>query len=111
MLMNNNDESIVKQDIITAARKVFGKFGYKKASMNDIAAAAGKAKSSLYHYFESKEAIFIAIVKEELDNLVSKSLLEASRYRDPVERLHAYIFAGRGSVGKISKEFGNIIIT
>lgn len=109
-MLINNDKSIVKQDIITAARKVFGKFGYKKASMNDIAAAAGKAKSSLYHYFESKEAIFISIVKEELDNLVSKSLLEASRYRDPVEKLHAYIFDGRGSVGKISKEFGNIII-
>ncbi|HPS30856.1 MAG TPA: TetR/AcrR family transcriptional regulator [bacterium] len=105
-----DETNSVRKDILEAARQVFSKYGYKKTTVNDIAKAAGKAKSSLYHYFESKEMIFVSIVKEELDGLVSRSMSEASRHHDPIEKLYAYIFTGRGSVGKISKEFGDILI-
>jgi len=105
-----NETNMVREEILEVARKVFSKYGYKKTSVNDIAKAAGKAKSSLYHYFESKEMIFITIIKEELDNLFLKSLMEASKYSDPVKKLYAYIFAGRGGVGKISNKFGSIML-
>lgn len=105
-----DETNSVRNDIIEAARHVFSKYGYKKTSVNDIAKAAGKAKSSLYHYFESKEMIFVSIVKEELDILINRSIHEASKHNNPVDKLYAFVFAGKGSLGKILKEFGNIII-
>ncbi|MFO7715418.1 TetR/AcrR family transcriptional regulator [Desulfosarcina sp.] len=45
--------------IIDAARTVFGSKTYDQVSMNEIAKAAGIAKSSIYTYFPNQEALFV----------------------------------------------------
>jgi AcrR family transcriptional regulator len=45
--------------IIDAARAVFGTKPYDQVSMNEIARAAGIAKSSIYTYFPNQEALFV----------------------------------------------------
>jgi AcrR family transcriptional regulator len=45
--------------IIDAARAVFGSKPYHQVSMNEIARAAGIAKSSIYTYFPNQEALFV----------------------------------------------------
>jgi AcrR family transcriptional regulator len=45
--------------IIDAARTVFGAKTYDQVSMNEIAKAAGIAKSSIYTYFPNQEALFV----------------------------------------------------
>jgi len=64
--MNEKDE-IVARAIMDGAKQVFRKWGLAKATMEDIAKAAGKGKSTLYYYFKSKEEIFHAIAKDEID--------------------------------------------
>ncbi|MFN2977374.1 TetR/AcrR family transcriptional regulator [Terriglobus aquaticus] len=49
-------------EILTAATRVFGRKGYEATRAEDIAAAAGIAKGTLYLYFDSKEAIYSATV-------------------------------------------------
>lgn len=44
--------------IINAGMACFGRNGYSKTSMNDIAAAAGVSKASLFHYCDSKESFY-----------------------------------------------------
>ncbi len=44
--------------VIDAATGVFIDLGYRRTQMEDVAAAAGIAKGTLYLYFESKEALF-----------------------------------------------------
>lgn len=44
--------------IIDAALKCFGKYGYKKASMKDIAQNSGVSKSMLFHYFGTKKELY-----------------------------------------------------
>lgn len=44
--------------IINAALQCFGKFGYGKASVNDIAVAAGISKASIFQYFGSKKGLY-----------------------------------------------------
>ncbi len=46
--------------ILTAARKVFAEKGYREATMDQIAAAAGVAKGTLYSYFPSKRDVYVA---------------------------------------------------
>lgn len=49
--------------IVTAAREAFARGGYAQTTMDEIAAAAGISKGSLYNYFESKEALFEAVLR------------------------------------------------
>ncbi len=82
----------VKRDhIVSVARDVFKKFGYKKTTMNDIAKAAGKGKSSIYYYFESKKAIFKNVILSEAIIYRNKVLDSISNADNPLEKLKSYI--------------------
>jgi AcrR family transcriptional regulator len=53
-------------DIVSAAAKVFRTKGYHAATVRDIADEVGILKGSLYHHFESKEALLYLVVKEPI---------------------------------------------
>src|SRR5579862_3274783 len=51
-------------EIIAAALQVFAERGFAAARLDDIAARAGVSKAALYLYFDTKEALFRAVVTE-----------------------------------------------
>lgn len=51
-----------KERILTAALELFARSGYEAVSVADIAGALGMTKGALYRHYESKRAIFDAIV-------------------------------------------------
>ena len=57
-----------REMIITAARKIFARYGFAKTTLDDIGDAVGMKKNSLYHYFASKEDLFNVIINREADN-------------------------------------------
>jgi AcrR family transcriptional regulator len=61
--------------IMEVAAKLFGKYGFHKTSMDEIAKIARKAKGSLYYHFKNKEELFTAVVDAELENLKALLLL------------------------------------
>lgn len=87
--MSHKDD--VRDTIVELARTIFSKFGYKKTTMDDIALATGKGKSSLYYYFNSKEEVFEAVVESEAATLSRE--LNKVLYKDinPQEKLREYI--------------------
>src|SRR5262245_19166924 len=54
------------QEILEAALAVFAEKGFAAARMEDIAARASVAKGTIYLYFDSKEAVFKALLQEML---------------------------------------------
>jgi AcrR family transcriptional regulator len=52
--------------LLDAAITVFAKNGYHASSMSVIAKTAGVSKGLSYHYFESKEALLVALVEKRL---------------------------------------------
>src|SRR5215813_10350295 len=54
-----------RRQIMEGARQVFLAQGFDGASMGEIARQAGVSKGTLYVYFDSREALFEAIVEEE----------------------------------------------
>lgn len=48
--------------VIDAALGVFGTNGYKKASISDIANAAGISKAMIFHYFGTKKVLYLCLV-------------------------------------------------
>ena len=54
------------QEILDAALAVFAEKGFAAARIDEIATRAGVAKGTIYLYFESKAAVFTALVKDRL---------------------------------------------
>ncbi|HET6559677.1 MAG TPA: TetR/AcrR family transcriptional regulator, partial [Prolixibacteraceae bacterium] len=50
-----NKKDANRESILKTAQEIFSKYGYKKTTLDDIANAVRKGKSSLYYYFTSKE--------------------------------------------------------
>jgi len=84
-------EKDVREIIVEVAQRIFARFGFRKTTMDEIAKAAHKAKSSIYHYFKSKEEIFQAIVEKESQLLKAEIIKAMSREDTPQKKLHAYV--------------------
>lgn len=55
-------ENTTKERILDAALKSFAENGYKGTNLRDLAAGLGLSKSALYKHYESKEAIWDALL-------------------------------------------------
>ena len=77
-----------RQEILGAAKRTFLRSGLRGASIAAICSEAGISPGHLYHYFDSKEAVFAALVRDmsaQVRDHVAPSLVGASDGLD-VER-------------------------
>jgi len=79
-----------REKIIEIATKIFSRFGVKKSTMDDIASRIRIGKSTLYHYFKSKEEIFLEVVKKEAKILKSRINQVLKDAKTPQEKFRAY---------------------
>jgi len=59
-------DSPTRARIMAAAEERFAAFGYRRTGIAEIARHAGVAPGTLYRYFENKEEIFRAVMREGL---------------------------------------------
>ncbi len=52
-----------KDRILDATMLVFRRHGFRRSSIEQVAEAAGLTRQALYHHFESKEALFRAVIE------------------------------------------------
>lgn len=81
-----------RKNLIEVARQLFIKSGVESTTMNDIAAAAGKVRRTLYTHFKSKEDIYWAVVESEIMQLIDKLKSIVNQDLPPEEKLTHYIF-------------------
>jgi AcrR family transcriptional regulator len=53
--------------LLEAAAEVFAARGYERATLEDVAAAAGLTKGAVYSNFPGKEELFFALMKDRVD--------------------------------------------
>src|SRR5919202_3075808 len=61
-----------RAQLLDAAAEVFARRGYHVATLEEVAAEAGYTKGAVYSNFESKEALFLALVDQEIANRVQE---------------------------------------
>lgn len=66
-----------KTKIMDAAIKLFSTRGFSAASVDDICEEAGISKGAFYHHFESKQALFVALLDSWLQAI--DSAIESSK--------------------------------
>ena len=63
------DHKAHSQDLALRAAKYFSDHGYAGTSMRKVAAYLGLSKSALYHYFPTKEHLFLACTRQVMGGL------------------------------------------
>src|SRR5262245_33517236 len=66
-------------ELLSAALDLFVEKGYAGTRLDDVAARAGVSKGTLYLYFQNKEELFKAVVRE---NIVTALVETAQEMRD-----------------------------
>lgn len=69
-----------KQQALHAACEVFARYGYQKASMQDIAITANMSKAVLFKYFQSKENLYQAVFRFASDSILKADLEARSEF-------------------------------
>ncbi|MBV6512744.1 MAG: TetR/AcrR family transcriptional regulator [Ignavibacteriales bacterium] len=62
----------LRQKILQTAKELFARKGYKDTVLPDIASQLNIGKSTLYHYFDSKEDIYKCAVEEDIDLYIAR---------------------------------------
>lgn len=83
----------MRADIIEAATRVFSERGYHAASMNDIAAAVGIQKPSLYHHVRKKEDLLFAIHEQLIEELTDETYAVVAEADTAAEKVVAILHA------------------
>jgi AcrR family transcriptional regulator len=70
MVARQTRSELTRRKIIDAAVELFNESGYSNTGLGDIIERAGMTKGALYHHFNSKEALAVAIIEEASDILL-----------------------------------------
>ncbi len=83
------DAKAVKRDnkrpsqIVSAAVELFRDRGFEATRLEDVADKAGVSKATIYLYFESKEDLFYALIREKVVPLLDQTIAQADSFEGP----------------------------
>lgn len=85
---------LTRERILDVARLHFGRFGYRKASLVDIARDLGVVKGALYYHVPGgKLAMFNAVMDREEERLIARMREAVARADDPRDALRGAVRA------------------
>ena len=100
--------SKTRQILIDVARQMFAKNGLEGTTMNDIAAASGKGRRTLYTYFNRKEDVYSAVIESELERLSDKLDEVAAMKMRPQEKIVELIYTHLSQIRETVARNGNL---
>jgi len=93
----------LRDAILAAGERVFGRRDYSQVQMDDVAAACGVGKGTLYRYFPSKQALYLAVtfdgiekLRDELAAVVAEAPSATRALEQIVRRTLAFFWDRRG---------------
>ena len=95
-----------REQIVRAAATVLLSGGYDGTSMEDVARAAGVTRLIVYRIFESKEALYLAVLTTVLDDLSARFDAGPTHSRSDVGPTHPRSDAAAGSESVAARLLG-----
>ena len=82
------------EELVVAALEVFVERGYAAARLEDVARRAGVTKGTIYLYFENKEALFKAMVRQTIVPTIARAEQEVAAHRGSAAALVRQLVLG-----------------
>ena len=100
--------------IIDAALDEFATHGYGRASLNQIIAAAGISKGSMYYYFNDKEDLYAYAIRDQLESMLEQAgpfpiptEVDVDGFWTTLENYYSQVMRTLGSSPRLSKLLRN----
>lgn len=91
------------QELLSAALDLFVERGYAATRLEDVASSAGVSKGTLYLYFENKEELFKAVIRESLTPVLDEGDVLIDNYAgNSADLLRDFILGWWNKVGDTS---------
>ena len=85
-LMTTQDD-IIHEEILQAALRLYRKYGPTKVTLDNVATATGRSRTSLYYYFKSRDDIFQAVLERmagDVANEIRAAVVAAGSLSDKI---------------------------
>jgi TetR/AcrR family acrAB operon transcriptional repressor len=80
-----------REKILEAAEPLFARRGFAGVGLSEVAEAAGLGKSSLFHHFKSKVALYAAVVGRLMDEIDARMTRALATGGDPLARIDRWL--------------------
>lgn len=94
-----------RDELLEIAIDLFAEKGYVGTSIRDIAKAIDRSVSNVYHYFENKEELWLAILEYSVQGLPEKLRAVAHGDGEPLDRFKNLIKVHLEESTKLSLAF------
>jgi AcrR family transcriptional regulator len=75
------DPELTRERILDAAEQAIRQFGFRRASMNDVATMAGVSRGSVYRYYPDRDALVRSVLERMAQRFVASSTASVRRRR------------------------------
>ncbi|WP_214072749.1 TetR/AcrR family transcriptional regulator [Mucilaginibacter sp. dw_454] len=83
----------IQEEILRAAINLYRKHGPAKVTMDEVANATGRSRTSLYYYYKNREEIFRAVLDTIVDDVIAEIKRDVNNAGTIHEKIHAFCSA------------------
>ncbi len=80
---------LTRNALLEAGRRLFGRQGFAETSIEQIVREADVTRGALYHHFNGKLELFVAVSGAMEAEVIQNALLKASEHEDPWDQIEA----------------------
>ncbi len=91
--ISDQDRAVRRQRIVDAAWRRLATNGYHETTIDDVCDEAGVSKGAFYGYFDTKQALFLALLEEETEALNGVAGELAEQELPGAERIRRFVQA------------------
>jgi AcrR family transcriptional regulator len=88
---SEEDRERIRAELVTAGRELFERFGFDRTRVKDLTEAVGIGTSSFYLFFDSKEALYVEVLRTEREALEASIADAVATATTPREEVHALL--------------------
>jgi AcrR family transcriptional regulator len=101
-----------RRRIVDAARDLFHRQGVAATGLNEVIVASGTGKGQLYHYFEDKPDLVLAVVAAQTESTLraQRELVEGMADADDLRAWVEQAVAVHGSGGPVRCPLGSLVV-
>jgi AcrR family transcriptional regulator len=85
-----SQDDIIHQEILQAALRLYRKYGPTKVTLDNVAKATGRSRSSLYYYFKNRDEIFQAVLEQIAEDVASEIRLAVAAAGNLNDKVYAF---------------------
>jgi AcrR family transcriptional regulator len=85
-----HQDDIIQEEILQAALRLYRKSGPTKVTLDNVAKATGRSRSSLYYYFKNRDEIFQGVLDQMAEDVATEIRLAVAAASNLNDKIYAF---------------------